>query len=125
MELALKNHVVMLVILGIVTGVISGALGVGSGIIFIPALVLILGASQKVAQGTSLAVMVAMALMGAIRYHLNPEIKLQMPVILILAVTAVIGANIGSSLAFVLPGAVLRKCFAVFVILVGVRMLFK
>ena len=125
MELAIKNHLVMLVILGMVTGVISGALGVGSGIIFIPALVLILGASQKVAQGTSLAVMVAMALMGAIRYYMNPEIKLQMPVILILAVAAVVGANIGSSLAFVLPGAVLRKCFAVFVILVGVRMLFK
>lgn len=125
MELAVKNHVAMLVILGLVTGVISGALGVGSGIIFIPALVLILGVSQKVAQGTSLAVMVAMALMGAIRYQLNPDIKLQMPVILVLAITAVIGSNIGSSLAFALPGAVLRKCFAVFVILVGVRMLFK
>ena len=125
MEPLLKQTVFMLLILGIITGIISGALGVGSGILLIPALVLIMEMSQKVAQGTSLAVMVAMALMGAFRYYWNPDIKLQFSVILILAISAVVGANIGSSIAFIIPGAVLRKCFAVFVIIVGIRMFFK
>jgi uncharacterized membrane protein YfcA len=125
MEPLLQQNLVKLIVLGLVTGVVSGALGVGSGIIFIPAMVLIMGMSQKVAQGTSLAVMVAMALMGALRYYWNPDIKLSLSVIGLLAVTAVIGSNVGSSIAFALSGAVLRKCFGVFIIIVGIRMLIK
>ena len=71
------------------------------------------------------ALMVVMALMGALRYHWNPDIKLSLSIIGLLAVTAVIGSNVGSSIAFALSGAVLRKCFGVFIILVGIRMLIK
>jgi len=112
-------------VLGVLAGVVSGALGVGSGIILIPALVLILGTTQKVAQGTALAVMVAMAAMGAVRYYLNQEIHLSLTTIAVLSVGAVIGAYFGSQLAFILPGAVLRKIFALFIVLVGVRMFFE
>ena len=80
---------------------------------------------QKVAQGTCLAVMVPMALMSALRYHWNPGIKLNIGVILLLAVFAVVGANIGSTLAAKLPALVLQRIFGVVVILVGVRMLWR
>ena len=125
MEALLKPTVIKLVILGICSGILSGGLGVGGGILFVPGLVFILEMNQKVAQGTSLAVMIPMALMGTLRYHWNPEINLELPVILILAVSAIIGSNIGSSIAFVLPSNILRKCFAVFIIIVGIRMLLK
>lgn len=124
MESLLTNPMFWLPVLGILAGVVSGALGVGSGIILIPALVLILGTTQKVAQGTALAVMVAMAAMGAVRYYLNQEIHLSLTTIAILSVGAVIGAYFGSQLAFMLPGPLLRKIFALFIVLVGVRMFF-
>jgi len=64
-----------LLLIGLLGGTLSGALGVGSGILIIPALVLGLGIEQKVAQGICLAVMVPMALMGAYRYYVNPDIN--------------------------------------------------
>ncbi len=111
--------------LGVAAGIISGALGVGSGIVLVPALTLLLGFAQKQAQGTALSVMVAMALVGALRYHINPDIKLSWTLILILAGGAVLGSLIGSQIAFALPGGALKKVFAVFIIVVGIRMLLK
>ena len=70
-----------------------------------------------------MAVMVPMALMAWFRYYVNPDIRLSFGVILVLIPFAVLGANIGSSIAAYLPGPVLRKAFGVFVILAGVKML--
>lgn len=114
-----------LILIGLVGGTIGGMLGVGGGVIVVPALVLGLALDQKVAQGTSLAVMVPMALMGATRYALNPDIKLSWTVIACLIPCALIGVNIGSSIAAMLPVTVLRRIFAVFVVGVGIRMLCK
>jgi len=112
-------------ILGLLAGILSGTLGVGSGIIVVPALVMFMGATQKEAQGTALALMIVMAITGTIRYSINPEIKLYFSGILFLSIFAIIGSNIGSSIAFSLPDAVLKKIFAIFIIIVGLRMLIK
>ncbi len=71
----LSNPRFVFVLLGICAGVLSGALGVGSGILLIPTLVLFCSFEQKSAQGMSLAVMVPMALVGALRYWKNPQMK--------------------------------------------------
>ena len=113
-----------LLLIGLIAGTLSGALGVGSGILIIPALVLGLGIQQKVAQGISLAVMVPMALMGAYRYYMNPDIKINMGVILVMAPLAVVGAYLGAQLAAWLPAAILKRSFGVFIIIVGIRMAF-
>jgi len=97
---------------------------VGSGIIVVPALVFLLAFPQKSAQGTALAVMVPMALMGALRYWINPHIQMDWRVVLLVAVGAVCGALMGSKIAGRLPGPTLRRVFAVFVLIVGVRMFF-
>ena len=60
------------ILLGVCAGVLSGALGLGSGTILVPTLVLLFGFMQKSAQGMALAVMVPMALLGAFRYWKNP-----------------------------------------------------
>ena len=88
----------------------------------IPALVA-LAIPQKEAQGIALAVMVPMALMGAVRYKLNPDIEINMAIVGLLALTAVIGAFAGAGFAAYLSNTVLRKAFALFLVLVGCKML--
>jgi uncharacterized membrane protein YfcA len=110
------------VVLGICAGVVSGALGLGSGTVVVPTLVLICGFGQKNAQGTALAVMVPMALVGALRYWWNPAIEIRaLPVGLIIC-GALVGVLFGTELAYRLPGHVLRKMFAAFLIIVAVKM---
>jgi len=113
-----------LLLISLAGGVLSGALGVGSGILIIPALVLALGVPQKAAQGICLAVMVPMSLMGAYRYYVNPDIKMSLSVILIMIPLAVAGAYLGSMIAAWLPASVLKRAFGIFVIIVGIRMAF-
>jgi uncharacterized membrane protein YfcA len=111
------------VLAGLLCGVFSATFGVGSGIIMIPMLVLVFSLPQKSAQGTCLAAMVPMALAGAIRYRLNPEISMDWRIIGLLSLGAVVGAVIGASIAGWLSGASLRKLFAVIMIIVAVKML--
>lgn len=110
------------VALGLCVGVFSGMLGLGGGVIVVPALVFVCGFGQKAAQGTALAVMVPMALVGAIRYWRNPEIELRGTVIALISLGAIVGTLFGTELAARLPAATLRKLFAVFLVVVGVRM---
>ncbi len=111
-----------LVVLGLCAGVVSGTLGLGSGIVVIPALVLLGGFEQKSAQGTALAVMVPMALVGAIRYWRNPQVELSGIVILLLVLGAVAGTLAGTELAGRLPAGTLRKIFALVLMIVAIRM---
>ncbi len=116
---------IMLTALGLVTGVIGGSLGVGSGIVLVPALVYLLQFGQKAAQGMSLLVMVPMVLMAAVRYALNPSIHMNFVAAAVLAAGAVVGANAGSAIAFSLPADLLRRMFGAFIIVMGVVMLWK
>ncbi|MBC8373765.1 MAG: sulfite exporter TauE/SafE family protein [Planctomycetes bacterium] len=104
------------VILGLAGGLLSGVLGVGSGIVFVPVLVSVFMLPQKSAQGTSLAVMVPMALLGAIRYWQNPSIEINM------VLGALVGVLIGTAVIEHVPGYWLRKVFAVLMVIVAVRM---
>ncbi len=108
---------------GLLCGIYSATFGVGSGTILVPILVLIFGFAQKSAQGTCLAVMVPMALVAAIRYKLNPNIEVDLQVVAILAIGGVIGAVIGAGIAGWVSGAVLRKMFAVILIVIAIKML--
>jgi uncharacterized protein len=115
----------VLVLAGVVCGVLSAMFGVGSGIIMVPLLVIGLAFPQKAAQGSALAVMVPMALVGAIRYRMNPEIDMNVWVIAWLAAGGVIGAFVGAKIVAVLPSPVLRKAFAVLLVISAVNMFFK
>lgn len=118
----LPNYWWIFVLLGIFAGVISGTLGLGSGTVIIPALVLLCGFEQKSAQGTALAVMVPMALVGALRYWKNPEIEMNALVIGLIICGALVGTLAGTELAGRLPSYVLRKVFAVVLVIVAVKM---
>lgn len=114
---------IILVIIGLVAGLVSGSMGVGGGIIIIPALVLFLGLSQQQAQGTSIAVIsVPVAAVAAFNYYKGGFINMKFAAIIIL--TFVIGAYFGSKMAVHLPAKTLQKSFGVLLLLVGIKMLF-
>jgi len=112
----------MLILLGLFAGVVSGGLGLGSGAIVVPTLVLVFSFRQQSAQGTALAVMVPMTLLGALRYWHNPNIDINFSVIGLIVLGAFFGVLIGTELAGRLPGHTLRKIFAVVLAIVAVKM---
>jgi len=111
------------VIPGLSAGIISGTLGVGSGLVLVPALVLLFDFYQKSAQAVSLAVMAAMALVGALRYIQNPAIRVDMRVVALIVPGAPAGAILGAHWAGVLAAVTLRRLFAVFLPAVALRIL--
>ena len=99
----------LLIVIGIVTGVMAGMLGIGGAIIMVPALVFILGLSQQTAQGTSLAVMLPpIGIIAAYNYYKAGEVNLKFA--LILAAAFIIGSYFGSKIALNLsPWLFLKK----------------
>ncbi len=113
--------VVALVLIGIAAGTLATALGVGGGVVFVPALVVLLAFSQHVAQGTSLAVIVPTAAIGTIIHHRNRRVEWRTAVIV--GAFAVLGALAGSRLALSLDAIVLRRMFSVLLVVVAGRLL--
>lgn len=109
--------------IGIITGIMAGMLGIGGAIIMIPALVYFMGFSQQTAQGTSLAVMLPpIGILAAYNYYKAGHVDMKFA--LILAGAFLIGSYFGSKYALTLPQATLKKIFGVLLLLVAVKMLF-
>jgi uncharacterized protein len=114
----------LLIVIGIITGFMAGMLGIGGAIIMIPALVFFLGLTQQMAQGTSLAVMLPpIGIIAAYNYYKAGQVNLTFA--LILAATFLIGSYFGSKLAINIPQPVLKKIFGVLLLLVAAKMLFS
>ena len=112
-----------LIALGLGAGIVSALLGVGSGVVLVPTMVIVMGLSQKSAQGTALAVMVPMAMVGAARYMANPKIDISLLRVGLISIGAIIGALIGAAIVSRIPAIVLRRLFAGFLLIVAVRMM--
>ena len=107
--------------IGIVTGVLSGLFGVGGGIIMVPALVLLTTMSRKRVSGTSLAAIAPMAITGVISYGAQGNVDLIAAALL--ALGAVVGAQIGTWLLERIPTVFVRWLFIAFLVLVAVELL--
>lgn len=113
---------IILAIVGIAAGFVGGSMGVGGGIIIIPALLFFVGFSQKEAQGTSLAVLsFPVALLATYNYYKEGYVNIKFAGIMIVAF--IIGSYFGSKVALSLPSDVLKKIFAVVLVAVGIKML--
>jgi uncharacterized membrane protein YfcA len=113
----------ILALIGLAAGVLGGMAGVGGGVIVIPALVFILGMSQVDAQGTSLGMMLPpIGILAAFNYY--REGHLNWKYALILALFFTIGGYFGSKWVLQIPQDMVKKSFAVFIILIGLKMLF-
>jgi uncharacterized membrane protein YfcA len=105
--------------IGLGTGIISGLLGIGGGIVMVPAMVLVLGLSQHVAQGTSLLVIIPTAASGSIAHLRLGNIRFGISAWL--ALGGVAGAAAGAGLALLVPDVALRGLFAAYLLYTGVR----
>ena len=107
--------------IGLVSGFASGLAGIGGGVVIVPALVLLLGVPQHLAQGTALAVIVPTALMGTITHFRNRYVLIRGA--LVLGVAGMVGAQLGARLALSMEADRLRALFGVFLFVAGSRMI--
>jgi len=116
------SMLLMLLLIGVVTGVMAGMLGIGGAIIMIPAMVFLLGFSQQMAQGTSLAVMLPpIGIFAAYNYWKAGHVNIIFA--LVLAVAFMIGSYFGSRIALQMPQTLLKRIFGILLLLVAAKML--
>ena len=114
--------ILILVIIGVSAGILSGFVGVGGGIIIVPALVYVLGMSQFEAQGTSLFVLLLpVGILAVMNYSKAQTINWRFG--LIIAVTFVVGGFVGSKIALKINPAYVKLIFGVLMAYVSIRMM--
>ena len=114
---------ILLILIGIVAGFLSGLIGIGGGILIVPALVILLGFSQKLAQGTSLGIMLLpIGILAVIQYHKEGYLNINYAAIV--AVSFVLGSFFGSKLAVSLSDDKVKKIFAFILLIIAMKMLF-
>lgn len=115
-------NIIILILIGLAAGILSGFFGIGGGIIIVPALIYISGFTQLKAQGTSLAVLLPpVGILAFLEYykHNNVDIKAG----IIICITVLIGAMLGGKIAQVIPPDILKKGFGIFMLLISLKML--
>jgi uncharacterized membrane protein YfcA len=106
--------------IGLAIGGVSAVLGVGGGVVFVPALVLAFGLSQQAAEGTSLVAIVPTALAGTLRHARSGRTEWRTGAALGLG--GIVGGVAGAGLALLLPGPVLQRVFALVLVVIAVRL---
>ena len=115
-------EIIILIIIGFLAGIVGGSLGLGGGIIIVPALVFILGFSQHEAQGTSLAVLLfPIGILAVLNYKKEGYVNFKFAIILMLAF--VLGSYLGSVISVHLPDKILKKVFGIFMLLVSIKII--
>jgi len=115
---------ILIALIGIVAGLLGGMLGLGGAIIIIPALVMLLGYSQQMAQGTALIMMVLpVGALAAFQYYKNGFVDLKAS--LIMAVFFFVGGYFGAKFATQIPQALLKKVFASMLVFIAIKMWFQ
>lgn len=118
---------ITVIIIGLSAGILSGLVGVGGGIVMVPALVFFLNYTQHQAQGTSLAVLTLPVVILASLYYYHQCQKLGTPIDLrvvgLLAGGFIVGALFGSKIALMINGDTMKKIFAIILFYTGFKML--
>ena len=117
--------VISLMAIGVLAGILSGFMGVGGGVIMIPLMMLLLGYDQHQAQGMSLAVLaVPVTFVAALTYH-KSGYPINWKFAVLIAIFFVVGGFLGSKLAVKIDQVVLKKIFAVILLIVAIRLFFS
>lgn len=112
------------IVVGLIGGTMSGLTGLGGGFIMVPLLVYLFGMSQHAAQGTSLGVLLPpLGLLAFLQYYKNGHVDVH--VALLVAIGFFFGGYVGGWFAQLISGPVLRKAFAVVLVLIATDMFFR
>lgn len=114
--------VIILVLIGLFAGMLSGLIGVGGGIIVVPALVFFLGFTQHEAQGTSLGLLLLpVGILAVANYYKQGYIDIK--VVAIMCLAFVVGGWLGSKLSLALPAETVKKIFAIILFYTAFKMM--
>lgn len=114
----------LLLCIGLLAGTASGFVGIGGGMIIVPALVFGLGLNQHMAQGTSLAMMIPpIGILAVMSYYRAGQVQLEYAGIL--AVTFVIGAWLGSKWSLKINPSVVRLVFGSLMLFAALRLILR
>jgi uncharacterized membrane protein YfcA len=114
--------IITILIIGLCAGVLSGMVGVGGGIIIVPALVFFLGFSQHMAQGTSLGLLLLPAgILAVLNYYKAGQVDVK--VVGLLAISFIAGGYLGSKWSLSLPQDTVKKIFAIFLFYTAFKMI--
>ncbi len=117
-----STTIMILLLIGLTAGLLSGLVGIGGGIIIVPALVYFLGFSQHSAQGTSLGLLLPpVGILAVMNYYKKGFLDIK--VVLIMAIAFIVGAYLGSKLSINLSEEKLKKFFAIVLLLIAGKML--
>lgn len=116
------KRLALIFVIGLISGLVNGLLGIGGGTILIPAMVFLLCERQHQAHGTSLAIILPTALVSSVIYqsHGNLDIMIAIKV----AASGMVGGYLGAKIMNRLPPVTLQKIFGVFMGIAGLRMMF-
>ena len=114
--------IIYVVLIGLAAGFLGGLVGIGGGVLIVPALVLIIGFSQHLAQGTSLAMMVfPVGLLAVINYYKKGYVDFKYAGLL--AIGFVLGSYLGSKFSLGLSEVIVKRIFAVVMIALAIKLL--
>ncbi|MBA3970686.1 MAG: sulfite exporter TauE/SafE family protein [Bacteroidetes bacterium] len=115
--------IIILLCLGLIAGMLSGMVGIGGGIVIVPALVYFLGYTQHQAQGTVLFMfLLPIGILGVFNYYQAGYIEWRTA--LIIASTFLIGSYFGSKISIAIDQTTLKKVFGVIILLLSLKMIF-
>lgn len=114
--------VIGLLLLGLIAGYFSGLVGIGGGVIIVPALVFLFGFSEHTAQGTTLALLIPpIGILAALSYYHKGYVDIKTA--LIICIGFVIGGYLGGKMAVGFSESILKRIFAITLIVLGAKML--
>jgi len=117
------GNIIPYLLLGLVAGILSGLVGIGGGILIVPALVFLFGFSHQQAQGTTLALLVLpIGILAAWTYYKHGFVDVK--VAAMIAAGFIVGSLLGARFVTGLPNSTLEKIFGTFLVLIGLKMIF-
>lgn len=118
------SSILILILIGLTAGLLSGFVGIGGGMVIVPGLVFLLGASQLLAQGTSLAMlMLPVGVLGVMNYYKAGNVNFQY--VLIMGAAFVLGSYFGSKYALRIPEQKVKLVFGIFLLYMSIRMIWN
>lgn len=116
--------IIILILIGVAAGIMSGFVGIGGGVVMVPALVYILGMSQHTAQGTSLLLMLPpIGILAVMNYYKAGHVNVMFGVII--AIGFIAGGYFGSKLALRYSESIVKLVFGILMVCVSVKMIYS
>ncbi|OQY03301.1 MAG: permease [Bacteroidetes bacterium 4572_117] len=117
------DDILVLLVIGLVAGFLSGSMGIGGGVVIVPSLIFFMGFSLHQGQGTSLAFM-SMPIMLVAASNFYKEGFVNVKATFLLVIPFIIGGYLGSKFSIMMPERIMRIIFGVFMIIIALKMIF-